>query len=112
MLAALGSGVWIGFALLGTGVIALEWYRDMPIARVLAQDLWARLNADELVTLPLVSGKPLSDKEVMALPEIERKQLDAHFRPFKMQLDQRELAALEAAAATRQGRRTAPEAHS
>jgi hypothetical protein len=53
MLAALGSGVWIGFALLGTGVIALEWYRDMPIARVLAQDLWARLNADELVTLPL-----------------------------------------------------------
>lgn len=53
MLAALGSGVWIGFALLGTGVIALEWFRDMPIARVLAQDLWARLNADELVTLPL-----------------------------------------------------------
>jgi lon-related putative ATP-dependent protease len=32
---------------------------------------------DELVTLPLVAGKPLSDKEVMALPETERKQLDA-----------------------------------
>ena len=53
MLALLCSGIWIGFALLGTGLIALEWYRDMPIARVLAQDIWARLNADELVTLPL-----------------------------------------------------------
>lgn len=32
---------------------------------------------DELVTLPVVEGKPLSDKEVMALPEGERKKLDA-----------------------------------
>ncbi len=31
---------------------------------------------DELVTLPVVEGKPLSDKEVMALPEKERKKLD------------------------------------
>lgn len=31
---------------------------------------------DELMTLPLVDGKTLSDKEVMALPEEQRKQLD------------------------------------
>ena len=47
------SSLWIGFALMATGVIAIEWYRDMPIHRVLAQDVWARISADELVTLPL-----------------------------------------------------------
>ena len=31
---------------------------------------------DELVTLPVVDGKTLSDKDVMALPEEERKKLD------------------------------------
>jgi C4-dicarboxylate transporter, DctM subunit len=53
MLVLLMSSLWIGFALLGTGLIAIEWYRDMPIHRVLAQDVWARISADELVTLPL-----------------------------------------------------------
>jgi tripartite ATP-independent transporter DctM subunit len=53
LLALLGSGIWIGFALMGTGVLALEAYRDMPIHRLLAGDLWGRLSADELVTLPL-----------------------------------------------------------
>ena len=40
-------------ALLGTGLLSLEWFRDVPIQRILAQDVWSRLNADELVTLPL-----------------------------------------------------------
>ena len=53
MLVLLMSSLWIGFALMATGVIAIEWYRDMPIHRVLAQDVWARISADELVTLPL-----------------------------------------------------------
>ncbi|UCE30271.1 MAG: TRAP transporter large permease subunit, partial [Burkholderiales bacterium] len=53
MLALLASSLWIGFALMGTGVLAIEWYRDMPIHRLLASDVWGRLNADELVTLPL-----------------------------------------------------------
>lgn len=53
MLALLMSSLWIGFALMGTGMIALETYRDMPLARVLAQDVWARITGDELVTLPL-----------------------------------------------------------
>ena len=53
MMILLMSSLWIGFALLGTGIIALEWYRDMPIHRVLSQDVWGRISADELVTLPL-----------------------------------------------------------
>lgn len=53
MLVLLMSSLWIGFALLGTGLIAIEWYRDLPIHRVLSQDVWARISADELVTLPL-----------------------------------------------------------
>jgi tripartite ATP-independent transporter DctM subunit len=53
MLVLLMSSLWIGFALLGTGLAAIEWFRDMPVHRVLAQDVWARLSADELVTLPL-----------------------------------------------------------
>lgn len=53
MMALLMSSLWIGFALMGTGMIALEYYRDMPLARVLAQDVWARITGDELVTLPL-----------------------------------------------------------
>ncbi len=53
MLALLMSSVWVGFALMGTGVIALEVFRDMPLHRVLAQDVWARITGDELVTLPL-----------------------------------------------------------
>jgi tripartite ATP-independent transporter DctM subunit len=53
LLFLLGSSLWIGFALMGAGVISLVWFRDLPIERVLAGDLWGRLNADELVTLPL-----------------------------------------------------------
>lgn len=53
MVVLLCSSMWIGFALLGTGLMSLEWFRDVPIQRILAQDVWSRLNADELVTLPL-----------------------------------------------------------
>ena len=53
MMILLMSSLWIGFALFGTGLIALEWYRDMPLHRVLSQDVWGRVSADELVTLPL-----------------------------------------------------------
>ena len=53
MVVLLCSSMWIGFALLGTGLLSLEWFRDVPIQRILAQDVWSRLNADELVTLPL-----------------------------------------------------------
>jgi tripartite ATP-independent transporter DctM subunit len=53
VLAGLASSLWIGFSLMGAGVLSLAWFRDLPIDRVLAGDLWGRLNADELVTLPL-----------------------------------------------------------
>ena len=53
MVVLLCSSMWIGFALLGTGLLSLEWFRDVSIQRILAQDVWSRLNADELVTLPL-----------------------------------------------------------
>ena len=51
--ALLMSSLWIGFALMGTGVFTLQWFRDMPVDRMLARDVWGSLTGDELVTLPL-----------------------------------------------------------
>ena len=53
MLTLLASSLWIGFALMGTGLIAIEWFRDMPLHRLLGSDVWGRITSDELVTLPL-----------------------------------------------------------
>ena len=53
LLGLLGAGLWVGFALLATGIISLELMRDMPIGKLLAFDLWASLNAVELVALPM-----------------------------------------------------------
>lgn len=50
---ALMSSLWIGFALMATGIVALEWFRDMPVNRMLARDVWSSVTGDELVTLPL-----------------------------------------------------------
>jgi tripartite ATP-independent transporter DctM subunit len=50
---ALASSLWIGFALMGTGVAALEWFRDMPVARMLGRDVWSSMTGEGLVTLPL-----------------------------------------------------------
>lgn len=47
------AGVWIGVALMGTGILSLQLFRDMPVHRILARDVWGSLTADELVTLPL-----------------------------------------------------------
>lgn len=49
----LGGGIWVGFALMGTGVLALEMFRNMRVDRFLASDLWGTATAQELVTLPL-----------------------------------------------------------
>jgi tripartite ATP-independent transporter DctM subunit len=49
----LGLGVWVGVALLATGLITLELFRDVRLDRFLANDIWATSTADELVTLPL-----------------------------------------------------------
>lgn len=50
---ALGGGLWIGFALMGAGILALEFFRNMRVDRFLASDLWGTATAQELVTLPL-----------------------------------------------------------
>lgn len=53
LLTLLGSSLWIGFSLMATGLITIEWFRDMPLQRLLANDMWGRLSTDALVTLPL-----------------------------------------------------------
>ena len=49
----LGAGVWVGFSLMGVGLISLSIFRDMPVATFLAFDVWNSLNTPELVALPL-----------------------------------------------------------
>ena len=49
----LGAGVWVGFSLMGVGLISLSMFRDMPVGTFLAFDLWNSLNTPELVALPL-----------------------------------------------------------
>lgn len=53
LLCLLGSGLWVGIALMATGVISLELFRDMPTAKLMAFDLWTSLNRSELMALPL-----------------------------------------------------------
>ncbi len=53
LLVLLGAGVWIGLALMATGMISLILARDLPIAKLAAFDLWNSLNAPELVALPM-----------------------------------------------------------
>ncbi len=49
----LGAGVWVGFSLMGVGLISLTLFRDMPVGTFLAFDIWNSLNTPELVALPL-----------------------------------------------------------
>jgi tripartite ATP-independent transporter DctM subunit len=53
LLILLGAGVWIGLALMATGMISLSLARDLPIAKLAAFDLWNSLNSPELVALPM-----------------------------------------------------------
>ncbi|MCK5574401.1 MAG: TRAP transporter large permease subunit, partial [Sphingomonadales bacterium] len=49
----LGLGMWVGLALMATGLISLSLFRDMPVLKLLAFDMWNGLNAPELVALPM-----------------------------------------------------------
>ena len=49
----LGAGVWVGFSLMGVGLISLTVFRDIPAATFLAFDIWNSLNTPDLVALPL-----------------------------------------------------------
>ena len=53
MLVLLLSGLWIGFGLLATGMISMAVFKDIPIDRLVARDVWGSITGDELVTLPL-----------------------------------------------------------
>lgn len=49
----LAGGVWVGVSLMSIGVVALETFRNMPVDRFLAGDIWSSSTAVELITLPL-----------------------------------------------------------
>jgi len=49
----LGSGVWVGLSLMGTGVSMLAIFRDIPIEKLLPQYVFNILTTSELVALPL-----------------------------------------------------------
>ena len=49
----LGAGIWVGFSLMGVGLVSLSLFRDIPVGIFLAFDLWNSLNTPELVALPL-----------------------------------------------------------
>ncbi|MEE8371447.1 MAG: TRAP transporter large permease subunit [Sphingomonadales bacterium] len=53
LLLLLGAGVWIGLALMAAGMISLSLFRDLPVAKLAAFDVWNSLNAPELVALPM-----------------------------------------------------------
>ncbi len=54
LIAMLGAAVWVGFALMGVGIIGLEFFRpNMPVSKFLAQDVWGSMTSPELIALPL-----------------------------------------------------------
>ncbi|RYH06081.1 TRAP transporter large permease [Tropicimonas sp. IMCC6043] len=54
MVLLLGSGVWIGAGLIGTGAGMLAIFRpQMPFLKLLAQQAWNVLSSPELLALPL-----------------------------------------------------------
>lgn len=53
LVAVLGSGVWVGLSLMGTGVTMLAIFRDIPIEKLLPQYVFNILTTSELVALPL-----------------------------------------------------------
>jgi tripartite ATP-independent transporter DctM subunit len=53
LVATLSAGVWIGVALVAVGILSLELFRSMPVAKFLAQDFWTSMTSPELIALPL-----------------------------------------------------------
>ncbi len=49
----LALGVWVGMSLFAVGIGSLWIFRDMPIERMLAQNLWNSTTSMELLALPL-----------------------------------------------------------
>ncbi|WP_319412483.1 TRAP transporter large permease subunit [uncultured Cohaesibacter sp.] len=53
LLVVLGSGIWVGLSLMGTGVTVISLFRDIPIDKLLPQYVFNILTTSELVALPL-----------------------------------------------------------
>ena len=53
LFALLGAGIYIGLALMGTGVLSLMVFRSMPVDALLGQIAWNTSTIAELVALPL-----------------------------------------------------------
>jgi C4-dicarboxylate transporter, DctM subunit len=53
LFALLGAGIYIGIALMGTGVLSLMVFRTMPVDALLGQIAWNTATIAELVALPL-----------------------------------------------------------
>jgi tripartite ATP-independent transporter DctM subunit len=51
--ALLISRLWVGFALMGAGMVALLLFQDVPVQKLLAFEAWTSLTAPELAALPL-----------------------------------------------------------
>ena len=49
----LGGGLWIGLSLLMTGALTLSLYRDLPVIKLVAFEVWQSLNSQELAALIL-----------------------------------------------------------
>jgi C4-dicarboxylate transporter, DctM subunit len=53
LLTSLASGMWVMMSMLLTGTLSLTLFRDMPIARLMAQNLWNTATSESLLVLPL-----------------------------------------------------------
>jgi len=53
MFAILGSGVWIGLALLGTGWIAMELFTSRPVGPAMVTTIWGASSSWTLTALPM-----------------------------------------------------------
>ncbi len=51
--ALLGSGLWVSLALLGAGMVAMEFFTSAPVGLVLATTVWGASNSWALAALPL-----------------------------------------------------------
>lgn len=51
--ALLLARLWVGFALIAAGLIALFLFQDVPVDKLLAFEAWTSLSAPELAALPL-----------------------------------------------------------
>ena len=53
LLSFLAAGLWIGLALAATGAMMLALFRDMPLFKLIPQQVWNILTTQELLALPL-----------------------------------------------------------